>query len=295
LTLLTSESNHQVGMSNPEYQLISINGKDLCLHVWTPAIPPRALCVVYHGFLAHGLYPTVRFAAELLVETGFKVMAADLPGHGSSPGLRGYIESAESCIEDCVAIAEYAQSVNPTMDGVFLVGSSMGGTLALSVAQLVKNVQGVVLLAPMLRLSVSDIAGRLLSMLSMVGPTWQIIPSSSTNIASQYRDPQKRKECEEDTLLTKSSYIRVGSASTCVNLVKLSEQNVDKVECPILVAVADEDVVVDPQGSIAFYEACPSKDKTLKRYAALHGLLCEPAPLVDEITKDIKEWLVARV
>jgi len=38
----------------------------------------------------------------------------------------------------------------------------------------------------------------------------------------------------------------------------------------------------------------PSKDKTLKSYPALHGLLCEPAPLLGIIEDDLIQWLVKR-
>jgi hypothetical protein len=56
-----------------------------------------------------------------------------------------------------------------------------------------------------------------------------------------------------------------------------------------------EDCVVNNEGDFKLYEQSPSTtDKTMKRYAALHGLLCEPSPLVDTIQNDILEWIRAR-
>jgi hypothetical protein len=41
-------------------------------------------------------------------------------------------------------------------------------------------------------------------------------------------------------------------------------------------------------------EKAASSDKTMKRYPALHGLLCEPSPLVDTIESEIIEWMESR-
>lgn len=172
----------------------------------------------------------------------------------------------------------------------------MGGTIALAVSQKLP-VAGVVLLAPMLKLSVSSIERTLLSGLATLTPTWQIIPSSSTSAEQQYRDPVKRKECEDDEYTKRnasSGRIRVGSACTCVELAHQMQSTFDEIRVPFLVLMADEDVVVKNQGSLDLMERAPSEDKTMKRYPALHGLLCEPKPLVDEIEKEMVEWMQAR-
>jgi alpha-beta hydrolase superfamily lysophospholipase len=146
----------------------------------------------------------------------------------------------------------------------------------------------------MLRLSVSDPARYLLWGLSGFVPTWELIPSSSTSADKQYRDPVKRKECEDDELSIKVKNIRVGSASTCVQLASSVQEQFDKVSCPFLLLVADEDVVVNNQGSLDLMQKAPSSDKTMKRYPALHGLLCEPSPLVDTIESEIIDWMESR-
>lgn len=58
--------------------------------------------------------------------------------------------------------------------------------------------------------------------------------------------------------------------------------------------IAEEDVVVDNSKAKELMENSPSKDKTLKSYAALHGLLCEPAPLLVIIEDDFVQWLLKR-
>jgi hypothetical protein len=58
--------------------------------------------------------------------------------------------------------------------------------------------------------------------------------------------------------------------------------------------IADEDVVVDNSMAKQLMRKSPSKDKTLKSYAALHGLLCEPAPLLGIIEDDFVQWMLER-
>jgi alpha-beta hydrolase superfamily lysophospholipase len=293
---------------------ILLGDTHLMVHSWPCSSKPRALAVLYHGFLAHGQYPTVRYAADCLAAAAtsttttttaaadFAVVSADLRGHGRSEGLIGFLSGPNQVIQDAVAIAEYAHmELFPQVEKVFLVGSSMGGTIALSVAAELQQrkhgtmvVAGVVLLAPMLRLKVDSLSRTLLRGLAYAVPTWQIIPTSTTE--PQYRDPVKRQECADDEYAGHGSTIRVGSASTCVELAaRMNEVFFSTfVSCPLLVLVADEDAVVNNQGALDLMEHAASSDKTIRHYPALHGLFCEPSPLVDEIGKDLVQWMQAR-
>jgi len=267
-------------MLEPTLETITIAGTPTALHSWTPKTS-KATVVVYHGFLAHARYPTVRYAAELLFQNGFTVVAADMMGHGQSEGLKGYLKSSQSVIDWGVQVA---QRVKPQ----FLLGSSMGGTIACCVARQVPSVKGICLLAPMLQLSVSSVAQSLLWGLSHVIPTAEIIPSSSTSAEKQYRDAERRNECEESS--TGGGNIRVASAYTCVSLTNTVQQVLPKLTCPILCMIADEDVVVSNDG---IQDMLPSQT-TVQHYAALHGLLCEPEPLRSEIEGKLLQWLQER-
>jgi alpha-beta hydrolase superfamily lysophospholipase len=244
---------------------------------------PVVLVVIYHGFLAHGLYPTVRYAAELLsssqettTEYTVVVVAADMRGHGQSDGIPGYLASADQCIADGRAVARYAVEThggggnnnNHHRVDVVLLGSSMGGTIALHVAQQLTHdpffqqvsLKGVILLAPMLKLKVSVIEEALLYSLTCFLPNeWPVIPLSSLDAAKQYRDVDKRRECEEDDRVVQvvgagnGKKLRLGSAYTLTQLVKTVPPPMTTV-VPVLLMVADEDVVVDSQGSLDYYQ-----------------------------------------
>ena len=299
-------------MTEPVSEIIQLkDGTNMVVHVWKPSASSaensiKGIVIVYHGFLAHGLYPTVRYAAELLARTNqYIVLAPDQRGHGTKPvGLQHYLPSREIVIEDSITVVQYAQNTFPQHSKIFLMGSSMGGTIALNVAQKIfkdstllndgYTISGVILLAPMLQLSVGGPARTLLWILSYIAPTWEIIPSSSTNSEKQYRDPIKRAECDNASMQS-SNKIRIASASTCVELASTIQVEFHDITTPFLLLVADEDCVVNNQGDFNLFEQSPSgTDKTMKRYPALHGLLCEPSPLVDTIENDILEWIRAR-
>jgi acylglycerol lipase len=203
-------------------------------------------------------------------------------------------------IADGVAVARHAKadaiaSNNGKSLPLFLLGSSMGGAIALKVAQRLGSdfVQGVVMLAPMLSLKVGSFERMALSFLSLILPSMPLIPSSATSLDKQYRDLQRRAECEADGLSYKGN-LRVSSALTCVDLALEISQSFEDVTVPFLCMIADEDVVVDNSKVPDLMEKSKSVDKTLKRYPALHGLLCEPAPLLGVIEDDLIQWLLQR-
>jgi alpha-beta hydrolase superfamily lysophospholipase len=278
---------------------LTTRGIDCVLHKWTPnRSETKGIAVVYHGFGAHSQYPTVSYASNLLANSGFVVYALDLPGHGMSPGIRGYLTGVKDLIEDGVAVAKHAK-YDASSAGIelplFLLGSSMGGAIALKVAENldVDFVRGVVMLAPMISLKVSSVERTALSFLSWFVPSVPLIPSSATSPAKQYRDAKKRAECEADEL-SYSGKLRAASALTCVDLALDISESFEKISVPFLCMVADEDVVVDNSRIDELMEKSKSKDKTLKRYPALHGLLCEPLPLIGEIENDLIEWMVKK-
>jgi alpha-beta hydrolase superfamily lysophospholipase len=195
---------------------MSVRGTACALHRWTPGSTPRAVVVLYHGLGAHAQFPTVRHAAELLSEHGFAVLALDMPGHGASAGERGLLASAGAVEDIGLLVARHAADAHPSLP-LFLMGSSMGGAIALAVSRRSPGVAGVVLLAPMLMLDTPLWLGYVLALAACLAPSLAAIPSSATSASRQYRDLDRRWECEEDPLSYKGK-LRLASASACVEL-----------------------------------------------------------------------------
>eukprot|EP00957_Ditylum_brightwellii_P118670 9051809-Ditylum_brightwellii.AAC.1 len=221
----------------------------------------------------------------------------DMPGHGLSSGVRGLLPTVSDMVEDCTSVVAYAQQDcddNKNLP-IFLIGSSMGGALALQVSQQLEEnaITGVIMLAPMLSLNVSTIEQKALSALAWLAPTLVVIPSSATSSEKQYRDPERKKAADEDNLTYKGK-LRCQSALSCVELALLVKKSFGEVKVPFICMIANEDDVVDNSAADDLMTNSPSKDKTMKKYDALHGLMCELRPLRDEIERDIMEWMMKR-
>ena len=94
--------------------------------------------------------------------------------------------------------------------------------------------------------------------------------------------------------MTNKSGLRPVSAYTCLEITEMVQKKFSQITVPFLCMVAEEDVVVDNSKTEELMKLSKSKDKTLKSYPALHGLLCEPAPLLGIIEDDLIQWLVKR-
>jgi len=288
-------------------QTLTTRGIECALYKWTPPkssdgaddLNIRGVAVVYHGFGAHSLYPTVRYASCLLAENGFIVYGLDFPGHGASPGKKGLLTGAADLIQDGIAVAKVAQKEAGARGNLplYFVGSSMGGAIALAVADSLPkgSVDGVIMLAPMLSLSVGGKQKTALGIMSSLPfiSTLPLIPHSATDSSKQYRDTERRAECDRNTMTNKSG-LRPMSAFTCVEITEMLQERFSQINVPFLCMIAEEDVVVDNSKTEELMKLSPSKDKTLKSYPALHGLLCEPAPLLGIIEDDLIQWLVKR-
>jgi len=105
-------------------------GDRLFARMWTPATTPIVGCVIIvHGLGEHsGRYRPV---AEQLARCGWATLAADLPGHGMSPGRRGHLPSYFGLLQDIDAMRLTMQRLQPAMPQV-LLGHSMGGNFAVN-------------------------------------------------------------------------------------------------------------------------------------------------------------------
>jgi acylglycerol lipase len=270
-------------------------GTDCLIHVWSPLhLPPRAVAVLFHGLGGHGLFPTVRYLAELLVAHNLVVYSMDLPGHGQSYGLRGYLSSSHELLQEGRHLVEHAQTKSPGLP-VFFAGTSMGGAVALLLSLQVETVSGLILLAPMIALAVSPFQRWVVQRLAMLTPKLGLMKISMSKTADrQFRDKGRKEEVLRDPFLYQGR-LRAASAMTCIELTQMLKETLGDIRAPLLCLLAEEDYVVDNTGIDNLMQESPSVDKTLKEYDALHGLLCELHPVRCQIENDIISWLSDRI
>jgi acylglycerol lipase len=272
------------------------SGIDCIIHEWVPCIkePAVGVVVIFHGLGGHGFFPSVRYLAEILVGEGFIVNVMDFAGHGQSCGLKGYIKSPEILLEDAIHAVKHAKTESPDLP-LFFAGASMGGAVALLVSLQVKQVSGLILLAPMVSLYVSQLQRWALQQLAAWAPKMGLSKAHIRKaIEYQFRDPVAKEEVLQDPLLYHGR-LRAASAKTCVALTDMLRESLHEIRAPLLCLLAEEDYMIDNTGiDDLMREAC-SPDKTLKEYDALHGLMCEVEPLKSKIRDDIVSWLNQRI
>ena len=76
------------------------SGVRCALWHWEPPTAAVGLVVLFHGMGSHARFPSTSLAAEVLSAGGFAVCSPDMPGHGESDGLRGFLLSSEALEED---------------------------------------------------------------------------------------------------------------------------------------------------------------------------------------------------
>lgn len=270
------------------------SGDDDCrIHCWSPSQHPRGMVVLFHGLGGHGMFPTVRYLAELLVRHHFCVYSGDFCGHGQSPGLAGYIASPDVLLEDARQMIKFARQRHPTLL-IFLGGVSMGGAVAILLSIELKScISGMLLVAPMVKLDLPEWQHWALHNLHLLSNTLALFKPPTNYAEFQFRDADRRQEAEEDPYAYKGG-IRIASALTCVALCSSVTQQLQEITTPFLALMATEDTVIDNAGIDDLMEQASSTDKSLKEYAALHGLVCEEEPLRSEIERDIVQWLIER-
>ena len=107
------------------------NNYSLYRQTWLPDGIPIAVLVVVHGVAEHsGRYSNL---VNYFVPKGYAIYSFDLRGHGKSEGKRGYVERFSYYLDDLKTFYDKVSEENKNMK-IFLVGHSMGGTIAIAYA-----------------------------------------------------------------------------------------------------------------------------------------------------------------
>jgi carboxylesterase len=191
-----------------------------------------------HGFT--GTPQSLRPWAEHLAAAGLTVGLPRLPGHGTSVA-----EANLTHWEDWYAeLDRHLTQLKQRCDDVFVMGLSMGGTLAIRLAEeRGPDVAGLVLVNPSLLTKRPD--RFLLPVLRWVAPTWQ-------GIASDIKK-EGPVELAYDRIPVKAAY-------QLSRLWLSTRTDLERVTQPILVFRSTEDHVVEPDSSALLRERVSSTD-----------------------------------
>ncbi len=190
-------------------------------------------CLLVHGFT--GSPWDLRPLGEALAARGLKVVCPRLPGHGTTPRAMSHVGA-----RDWEAAVEGALHGLSGHRRTFVAGLSMGALLAVLVAaRAPERVSGLALVAPALRFR---------------GPTMYALKRLSRYPLLEWVRPWLEKngtDLESPEALAEAPILSAFPSARLNDLWALQDAAfaaLPRVRCPVLVAVAAQDHVVDPEG-----------------------------------------------
>jgi alpha-beta hydrolase superfamily lysophospholipase len=243
--------------------------------------------VIIHGAGEYGGRYT--HFIQHIVRSGWRVIAADLRGHGRSGGTPTHLDSFEQYLEDLDLV--WSQfGLTPASTAIY--AHSMGGLVAVRYQQTRPQRMGaLVLSAPLLalRIRVRLFKRAIGKVCHLVAPTTRFqtvvrtsdITRSAAARAGRARDPLVRRT------VTAGWYYSVRRA------LLEALRDAERVCLPLLLLQGDEDQVVDPHWPAEWINRISSSDCTLRMLPGhYHELISEPG--WDRIADEVLDWLDRR-
>jgi alpha-beta hydrolase superfamily lysophospholipase len=264
--------------------LASADGTRLAYRGW-PVKDAAITFAVIHGLGEHsGRYE--RFAHGM-AKFQMGAYALDLRGHGQSQGQRGHIDSWSQWADDAAAFVRHVQEHVP--GEVVPLGHSFGGAVLLSaiLAGKLPRTRRFVVSSPALRVKVAVPGwkislGRLTSRI-----TPRLSMSNEVDPATVSRIPEVVEAYRKDPLvhskISSRTYTELLGAQTDI-FVRAGE-----IKIPFLILAGTDDMLIDPQGSVALHDKAPA----MSELHLLPGRYHEPFNDRDnqEVFAMIAEWL----
>jgi carboxylesterase len=196
--------------------------------------------LLVHGFT--GTPMSMRPWGEHLAEAGFAVRCPLLPGHGT----RWQDANLSTSAQWTAAVGEAFDALAADCDRVFVAGLSMGGTLAIRLAELrPDDVAGLILVNPSLFTQRLD--AKILPMLAKVTGSW-------APIGSDIKKPGVTEQAYPKLPTRAMMQLRSLWAATRADL--------HRIAAPVIVFHSREDHVVEPANSRALLDGVSSTDTT---------------------------------
>jgi alpha-beta hydrolase superfamily lysophospholipase len=265
-------------------------GETLPLCRWTAAGGERGRLVAVHGIGGHA--GQHRVLAEALVPAGWSVWAPDLPGHGHSPGPRGWVNDWSDLGQAVAAVLAQAAAGAPDLPLV-LLGHSLGGAVCLDLVlrepAVAAGLRGLVLSNPAL-----DAAGiapwRVLvaRLLSRFWPRFTL--ATGIDPTGSCRDAEALERLCADPLRHSRCSARLGAGF--LGIAASLPRRAPELKLPLLMLQSGDDRVTAAPAAQRFFAAAGSPDKTWRLYPdSRHELFLDLDRQV--VLGDLLTWLEA--
>jgi alpha-beta hydrolase superfamily lysophospholipase len=274
-------------MPLPTEHHASLQAADGTLLYYREWLHPQALgaVVMLHGLGEHGgRYDEL---AALFYAEGLSVRMHDHRGHGRSAGARGSLRHSEDYLNDLLQVFQHFATQTGYVPMLF--GHSMGGLLAARFATGgYARVRALILSSPALGLRLSRYQRWLLAVSTCLAPGLAVPSGLPTQAISH--DASVVRASRED----KFNHGKVAARVVNFMLAAITRVHSDAgtFAGPLLLQVAGNDTLVDPEGSRIFFTRLGDIDKTLHYYPdAYHEIFNESPEYRLQAQQDLRAWL----
>jgi alpha-beta hydrolase superfamily lysophospholipase len=274
-------------MNRREESLTGNGGVTIKYDVYEPVEEARGVLLIAHGLGEHGRRYT--HVAERLAEVGLLVAVPDHRGHGRSGGPRAGLKRFADYTDDLHAVA---RTVGADGRPTFVLGHSMGGTIALEYAlQYQDELSGLVLSGAAVQPGAQPkLVLEIAKLLSRVAPG---LPTAKLESGAISRDPEVVRAYEADPMVFHGK-VPAGLAGGMLRLMDTFPSRVPQIKIPLLVLHGADDRLTSPAGSVLVHDVAGSADKQLTVYPGLyHEIFNEPER--DVVLDDVARWLLAHL
>ncbi|KVE44313.1 alpha/beta hydrolase [Burkholderia sp. BDU5] len=283
------------GVAPQRERLRTGDGLELSSYRWPAAASfavPRATVALVHGLAEHaGRYQAL---AERLTAAGIEVVAADLRGHGHSPGARAWVERFDQYLQDADALVSSAARDDTPL---FLMGHSMGGAVAALYmiergAARRSGLAGLILSSPALAPG-RDVPKWMLAMSRFISRAWPRFPAIKIDAALLSRDPAVVAANRADPLVHHGS-VPARTGAEILDAMQRIERGRAALRVPVLVYHGTADKLTEPDGSRDFGAHVGSPDRTLTLYEGCYHETMNDLER-ERVIGALIEWILAHV
>ena len=273
-------------MQHTEGKFLGRNNLNLYYQSWAPDGIPIAVLVVVHGLAEHsGRYSNL---VNYFVPKGYAVYSFDQRGHGKSEGTRGYVERFSYYLDDLKTFCDMVSREHKSTK-VFMVGHSMGGTIATAYAiNHQSELDGLILSAAVLKAgaSVTKLSILMAKVPSLLAPKMGVTVLDASTIS---RDKAVVDAYVNDPLVYRGK-ISARLGAELLNMIEKLPVKIPQISLPVLIMHGTADRLSDPSSSKMLFELTGSKDKNLKLYEGFyHEIFNDPQR--GQVFLDMEDWL----
>ena len=245
-----------------------------------------------HILIVHGLGEHAEryiHVANALNTLRANVYTFDLRGHGRSGGEQAFVTNINSYVEDVETVVQTIPKDLP----LIVIGHSAGGLIALKfLLQTQRTIKASIFSGAALEAG-EDFTPTTQKIVAFLGKYFPKLKTVKLIIENLSKDQKVIENVKNDPLMYKEG-IKAGLGLALMVAIEEVKKQFSIFNLPVLIMHGKEDRLSNIKGSLAFYNQCDSKDKTLQIWeGAYHEIFNETNK--EEVLNFMLDWLKERL